>query len=150
MDDKGAYKGEISEWNEGTLFSIRMHEAKEMINYSKINPLEISPFNQKFNYENWIAGISILYEEGYAKYSPTELEDVNKVKKLIVARIQHMPIHIKKRISSFSGTTQTLVPDYKNWEALRRLIEIYEQKVKYYNDKRGMGTRNRTTEGLFG
>ena len=142
-------EGAISEWNEGTLFSLRMHEAKELINYGKMYPLSPSPDGKGWGYQSWISGIEILYGEGNSKYSTVEIDEVNKVKQLVSLRVKFRAPHRIVSNSKREATKTSVLIDKKNWEGLKKLIEMFEQKVKFYNDKRGMGTRNQTTEGLF-
>ncbi len=47
----------------------------------------MSQFNQSWNYEEWKAGIDILYGEGKAKYSDEESQEVEKVKVIIGSSI---------------------------------------------------------------
>ena len=134
-------EGMISQWNEGNLKSLRLHEAQELINNSKIDPLKKN-VGDKWNYEIWIFGITILYGEGQSKYSNDEIKDIEEIKELIYLRLAFNPI--TKTTSSadmFNSSRKTFV-NYKNWENLRKLIELYEQKVRLFNDKHGLSTRN--------
>jgi len=138
--------GEISEWNEGNLKSLRLHEAQEMINFAKINPLVRSPDGRLWNYENWISGIDILFGEGGAKYNSTELKEVNQIKNIVEFVKINKPVY---KIVVDGNQKQQSVLNYQNWEQLKKLIEIYEPLVKLYNDKHGLSTRNVGTGGLF-
>ena len=139
----GDDSGKISEWNEGNLKSIRLHEAQEMINWGKISPLKVSADGSSWNYEMWIAGIDILCGEGQAKYSDGELKEILEVKDLVVLRIKFFPIRKIVTINSIGSSKQQYVVNQDNWEKLKRLIELYEHKTKSYNDKHGLSTRNR-------
>ena len=133
--------GKVSEWNEGNLKSLRLHEAQELINITKVEPLK-NLSNDKWNYDNWIAGISILFYEGCSKYSSIEIEEVEKIKQLIELRRESIPIHKVINSSDFSGTRNKIIFNNANWKVLKTLIELYERKVKYFNDKHGLSTRN--------
>lgn len=142
--------GAISEWNEGNLKSLRLHEAQEMINIAKINPTAKSSTDSSWNYQNWIAGIDILFGEGNAKYSDTETKSIKKIREVIDMFLVKYPIHKSVNYRTMTDTRKKYKTLNGNWERLRVLIEMYEEQVKYYNDKHGLSTRNKMTEGLFG
>ena len=137
-------EGNVSKWNEGNLKSLRLHEAQEIINTSKLNPLK--RVNGVFNYDNWIYGINILYGEGHSKYGIKERESIEKIKDVInMALIINSPVVIS--VMSGMGTSKNKIGmDYEKWENLRKLIEMFEQKVKYFNDIHGLSTRNLDSE----
>ena len=101
--------GSISEWNEGNLKSLRLHEAQEMINFGKINPLKISSDGVSWNYEMWIAGIDILCGEGQAKYSVIELKDILKIKELVELKRKFFPIHKIIELNSFGQVRKQFI-----------------------------------------
>ncbi len=136
-------EGNISEWNEGNFKSMRLHQAQSIINYSKLSPLTQSEFGAGFNYNLWITNIDILYEEGKPKYKSSEIETVDKVKKLIESLIKLKPPHIQVYEASISGTRTKYVLNKENWESLKRVAELFESLVRLYNDKHGLSTRNR-------
>lgn len=138
--------GEISEWNEGNLKSLRLHEAQEMINFAKINPLNKIPQGKGWNFELWISGINILFGEGSAKYTEKEIKEVNKIKLIIEQTLHLKPIY-KSLKNNQKKDSYIYYP--KNWDILKQMIELYEQSVKFYNDKHGLSTRNQGTGGLF-
>tara|TARA_R100000687_G_C6390301_1_gene136978 strand:+ start:318 stop:761 length:444 start_codon:yes stop_codon:yes gene_type:complete len=139
--------GNVSEWNEGNLKSLRLHEAQIMINTGKINPLK--RIGDSWGFELWLSGINILYGEGQSKYSAPEMEVIERIRDLANNLKRMKPpfsLVIKKTMSKSS---ERAMPNYENWENLRRLVELYEQKVKFYNDKHGFSTRNQGHSGLF-
>ena len=66
---QGKQEGNISEWNEASFKSMRLHYAQSIINYAKLSPLDQSQMGKGFNYNLWITNIDILYDEGKSKYS---------------------------------------------------------------------------------
>ncbi len=135
--------GSISEWNEGNLKSIRLHEAQEMINFGKISPLKLAADGASWNYEVWISGINILCGEGRAKYGKDELTQIDGVKELVELRLKFFPIQNVIKMNSIAKNRNGYIINQENWESLKRLIELYEHKTKLYNDKHGLSTRNR-------
>ena len=89
MNDKD---GAISEWNEGNLFSLRLHEAKELINCGKMNPLIKINLHQ-YGYEIWKSGIDILYGEGNAKWREEEKVIAKTIKDLLDESLMLKQIH---------------------------------------------------------
>lgn len=134
--------GSISEWNEGNLKSLRLHEAQEMINFGKINPLQISNDGMSWNYEMWIAGIDILCGEGKAKYSDKEVEEIDKIKQLVELRKKYFSPVKNARTYTIGGTKIQHFVNVEKWEHLKKLIDLYEHKTKLFNDMHGLSTRN--------
>ena len=75
----------------------------------------------------------------------------------VIERIRDLANNLKRMKPPFSlvikktmsKSSERAMPNYENWENLRRLVELYEQKVKFYNDKHGFSTRNQGHSGLF-
>lgn len=141
MKAQNTYReGEVSKWNEGNFKNLRLHEAQEMINFSKIHPLKKT--NGTWNYETWISGIDILYGEGHSKYKDKEIENIEKIKKIITDVVMYKPPFKVIVNSGMGGKSHGFKINYEAWENLRKLIEIFEQKVKYFNDQHGLSTGN--------
>lgn len=134
-------EGSVSKWNEGNLKSIRLHECQELINISKINPLKSLP-EHEWNYERWFNAINTLYGEGQSKYSTEEIIEIEKIKDLILYFINEQPPidylnHVEK-----GKMIKKVTISKDRWQRLRKLIELYEKKVKYFNDIHGLSTQN--------
>lgn len=134
-------QGNVSQWNEGNLKSLRLHEAQELINLSKMNPLK--KVNGSWNFQMWIEGINILFGEGYSKYSDDEKKYVTKEKEILDLILERFPI-IKFYVPhSFEDPEETEVQiDYDNWKRVKKKIEFFEEIVKKFNDEHGLSTRN--------
>ena len=144
-------EGNISEWNEGSFKSMRLHKAQMMINYAKLNIQGRNEFCSGFNYNLLITNIGILYDEGKAKYNGAEIDEIDKIKVLTQTLIQIKPPHSQVHVASVSGHKVTYVLNRKNLEDLEKISEIFETLVRLYNDKHGLSTRNVTkTKGLCG
>ena len=141
-------EGQISEWNEGTLKSIRLHEAQQMINLAKVDLLRRLP-DGSHNYDLWFAGINNLYGEGYSKYKETERVEVDKVYDLIQSLLAFLPPFKYASEDSFNGKKQREILNAENWKSIKKLGEIFEKKVKIYNDAHGFSTKNQGTKGMF-
>jgi hypothetical protein len=134
-------QGMISKWNEGNLKSLRLHEAQELINISKLDPLAKIGKNQ-WNYRRWIYGIDILYGEGQSKYSSDEKKDIMRIKSILKKSLTTYPPMIVISFNGYDDNPQDHRIDPHNWIIIEGLIDIYEDKVKYYNDKHGLSTGN--------
>lgn len=135
--------GKISEWNEGTFKCIRLHEAQELINKGQTAPFQIDEVNNCYNYQTWKAGIDIYYKEGYSKYSPEEIDEVNKIKFLIEKLLIIKPPFVAVCVSNFEGKYIIHKPNKINQERIINLLEQYEFLAKKYNDDHGLSTRNK-------
>lgn len=133
--------GAVSEWNEGNFKNLRLHEAQELINVSKISPLSMSD-KKMFNYELWIIGIDILFGEGRSKYEESELNDMKRIINTIQLTKRYFPIHKKINEPGREGKKTRYVFNEDNWIRLKELIDIYEHKIKFFNDIHGLSTRN--------
>ena len=139
--------GSISEWNEGTLKSLRLHESSELINYYKIDPLK--KFGNKWSFELWISAINNLYGEGASKYAQNEKEYINRIKILLNQSLILKP-PVRTVIDAGLGARKTRsFVIMENWNQLQVLIELFEDKIRTLNDMHGLSTRNQTTGGLF-
>lgn len=136
-----------SEWNEANLKMKRLHDAQERINYYKRDAKGMT--DGKFNYEWWIKDIEVLYGEGHAKYSLTEITTVDRLKKLTNEKLRLSPPHSSVRIGHASGVHRGWIINENSLRVLLSLIESFEETVKQYNDKHGLSTKNRGTGGLF-
>ncbi len=147
MKDIGA-EGSISEWNEGSLKSVRLHESQTIINYAKMDLLGRSQ-GVGFNQSIWISGIEVLYGEGQSKYSNPEIKEIEKIRNLIRYYLEHNPVFIFVVEESIYSTKEKYVLDKGNWEKLRKIVELFEKYVKKYNDVHGLSTRNQSGGDLF-
>jgi len=135
-------KGLVSEWNEGIFKTIRLHDAQQLINQSKIFPLRISIDGMNFNFELWIAGINILYGEGQSKYSSEEIEEIEKLKEDLDSMIAENPPYKIVQEKTYSGMKKKILLRHDNFNKIKKKIEEFEKKVKYYNEIHGLSTRN--------
>lgn len=142
-----ADKGLISEWNEGTFKSIRLHEIQEVINTLKLKPLNFT--DSKFNYELLYININNLYHEGYSKYSSEEKKEVDVYMETINEIIRHYPPTIKNTQEEISGSSSSYSVDGIRLERLLDLLRDFERLVKHYNDKHGLTTANRREGSLL-
>jgi len=132
--------GSVSEWHEGTFKNIRLHEAQEIINSSKINPLAKRGLN--WNYEMWIYGLEILYGEGYSKYDKEEINEVEKVRKLLSDSLNYFPVYKMLTNDGIGSSSHSFKVNWDNWEKIKNLIEIFERRIKKFNDIHGLSTKN--------
>lgn len=136
-------KGEISEWNEGNFKSMRLHQAQELINYSKVNPFGRTV--NKWNYELWFVGVDIMLGEGIQKYNDSESDKSIELKKEVEGLME------KERICFISNNNSRKIVTINTdpWKLLKVKLEEFEYLIKRYNDKHGLSTKNVGTKGLF-
>lgn len=145
----GNPEGEMSEWNEGVLKSIRLNSIQILLNNSKVDLTARSLDFTHFNYELWITSIDLLYGEGKAKYSEPEIEEVDKIKELAFKTLKLFPPCTYVIEHKSSGKNKTIIVNKENLDRLIKLGDIFETAVKKYNDKHGLSTKNKGTGGLF-
>jgi len=144
-------KGRVSEWNEGNFKSKRLHDAQEVINQAKSNPLSwiyVKVWNmENWGYKLWFHASDVVFGEGQQKYSNKEKAELDKLKGEVETLINKPfinPItHAYKR-----GPVGYSV-DMKSWLILKLKLENFEYLSKKYNDQHGLSTRNVSGEGLF-
>jgi len=134
--------GKVSEWNEADYKMKRLHELQTEINKCNMMPLSKHFLNGEWNYIILFRCISALYSEGNAKYKQAELDEVNKLKEMITKHLKVCPPH-KPKNKAGSGNQMQWTLNLENWELLQKLLEEYEYKVRYYNDKHGLSTHNK-------
>jgi hypothetical protein len=145
MDDNISkeIKGEISEWNEGNFKSMRLHQAQELINYSKVNPFGRTV--NKWNYELWFVGIDIMLGEGIQKYNESESTISLDLKK----EVEELMGKEKICFISSNNLRKIVTINIEPWKKLKVKLEELEYLIKRYNDKHGLSTKNVGTKGLF-
>lgn len=135
-------EGKVSQWNEGDLMNLRIHHAKEMINYSKILPFKkiyVPSFDTyEYGYKLWFIGIDNLYGEGVAKYSEQEIKEVEEMRDKIETIINQKQICTEFQNRKYKGVTV----DEISWDKLKEKLREFERKVKRTNDEHGLGSRN--------
>jgi len=131
--------GEVSEWNEALLKMKRLHELQTEMNRSSINPLCKHPLNNEWNYLIWFKCTCALFSEGNAKFKKEEVLEVNKIKEVIETLLEVLPPYETR---GGVGNKTTNVVNKKNWKMIKGLIEDMEFKVRFYNDKHGLSTKN--------
>lgn len=144
-------EGEVSEWNEGNFKSLRLHQAQDLMNRAKIYPLKKFGMesDSKFNYEIWIDSIIILFGEGAAKYSGEEYAEVCALQSKVTDMMEKNPPCASKKSYVNEDYHKVTSVNQEHWRALKKKIEEFEYKVKLYNDKHGLSTRNVGTKGMF-
>jgi hypothetical protein len=136
--------GFVSGWNEGDLKNLRLHQIQTAINYYKTNPLVKDEFGV-YGYENWFKQIECLCDEGKSKYSSLEKEEIEKLVNLIELSFEFKPIF--KVVYDVSYKTRRIETiNRENWKDNLKLLRMFEDKVKYFNDLHGFSTRNIDTE----
>jgi len=131
--------GEVSEWNEALLKMKRLHELQTEMNRSSITPLAKHPLNDEWNYLIWFRCLCSLFSEGNAKYKEVEVKEINKIKTVIESLLEVLPPFERR---GGVGNKTTDVVNKKNWKMIKGLIEDMEFKVRLYNDKHGLSTKN--------
>jgi len=126
--------GNVSAWNEGNLKSLRLHQIQELINIAKMGGVK--------TYGDWINGNNLYYGEGRAKYNPEEVKDIERIRQVISNQLLLKPIEINVSHCSLGRSESKVLVNTENWEELKKWIEIFEAKVKLYNDLHGLSTRN--------
>ena len=147
VEDKGEMSiGVVSDWNEGNLKSLRLHQAQILINTSKADPFGRNM--NKWNYELWFAGSDIVFGEGVQKYSDKEKDQAMKLKREIeelISRGFNNPFITQINSNSHKGINI----DMNKWKPLKEKLEEFEFLVKKLNDQHGLSTRNVKSSGLF-
>ena len=132
--------GEKSQWHEGNLANLRFHISKSIINFSKTDLLSYNNDLKKFNYEIWIASIDNIYWDGLDKYSETEIEDCEKIRKLIHYLLENKPPYKVIYVDSRQGKKQIKVKSQQDWKVLKEIVELFERKIRRLNNDHGYST----------
>ena len=141
------YTGLDSNWNEAMFKMMRIHDCQNLINFYKRDLTGRE--NNRFNYESWFIEVKNLFGEGNSKYTQKEFEEVQRIESLIVKRLKDFPGHKVIKEGRFSNSNITFLCNKDNYEKIIKLIEEYEYKVKFYNDKHGLSTGNKDQAGFF-
>jgi len=139
--------GQVSDWNEAGLKMIRIHRIQTELNVAMMNPLQRNE-SEDYNYIVVFNLISRLYHEGKPKYATKEILEVDGFKNVIDELLIKFPVHATKINNGYNGSTKVDIFNSGNWKLIKTLLEIFESKVKLYNDVHGLSTKN--TENMNG
>ena len=134
--------GEVSEWNEALFKMKRLHDLQTEINRCNMMPLSKHFLTGEWNYIILFRSICALYSEGNAKYKEKELTEVNGIKTTIEKHLKYCPPHKHKNKASYGGNQMQWIFNDDNWELLKLLLQDFEFRVRLYNDKHGLSTKN--------
>lgn len=144
MADWEKNDGEVSIWNEAMFKMKRLHELQSEINRVKMNLLAKHYLTGQWNYEVWFNSIVSLYSEGQAKYKEEEKKECDALKNIIEELLTALPVHKRKVNIDYSGRNKHGNAFMEsNWKNIKKMIEMFESKVKLYNDKHGLSTANK-------
>ena len=132
--------GEKSQWHEGNLANLRFHISKSIINFSRADLLNYNNDLKKFNYEIWISSIDNVYWDGMDKYSETELEECERVRKIIHYLLENKPPYKVGYVDSRQGKKQIRIKSNENWMILKQMGELFERKIRILNNAHGYST----------
>ena len=142
-----AYTGFDSTWNEAMFKMMRIHDCQNFINHYKRNLLGRE--GNKFHYEHWFIELKNLFYEGNSKYTSKEFEEVKQIEKVIELHLKYKPGHIQIVEGTMGENKTTFKINKENYDTIIKLLEEYEYKIKYYNDKHGLSTGNKDQAGYF-
>lgn len=141
------YTGLDSNWNEAMFKMMRIHDCQNLINFYKRNLTARD--NNRFNYENWFIEVKNLFGEGNSKYTNKEFDEVKRVEVLIESMLKNTPGHLIIKEGKFGNSQNKILFNKEFYYKIIKLIEDYEYKVKFYNDKHGLSTGNKEQGGYF-
>lgn len=133
--------GQMSEWNEAMFKMMRLHRIQTEINVVKMNPLSKYEDGQ-YNYVVWFNLLKNLYDEGKAKYKVKELEEVDKIKETIELLMERCPAHVIRYGVGYGSSRARSIINLDNWKVIKGMLELFETKIKLYNDLHGLSTKN--------
>jgi len=133
--------GQVSEWNEAMFKMIRLHKLQTEINISFMNPFDKNETGE-YNYKVAFNLLCRLYGEGKAKYKATEIVEVDTIKDILENLMYKFPVHCSRINSSYDGDKRIDTFNNGNWKLIKQFLDMFETKVKYYNDVHGLSTKN--------
>ena len=133
--------GQVSEWNEAMLKMVRIHKIQTEINIAMMNPLQKAE-GQNYNYIVTFNLLIRLYHEGKPKYSSKEILEVDLLKDAIENLLERFPVHQTKINNGYNGKQKVDIYHSGNWKLIKGLLEVFESKIKLYNDVHGLSTKN--------
>ena len=135
--------GNVSEWNEAMFKMKRLHVLQTEINRCKMSPLKKHFISGEWNYIIWFRSVKALYSEGDAKYKASEITEIDKICNAIEVHLEKLPPHSTRERATWDNSRTQEIFDKVKWDMLKKLIELFERKVKKANDDHGLSTANK-------
>ena len=136
-------EGEISKFNPAQHKMNRLNQLGESINASGMNMKSWNLIYGNWNYFVYFEGVKRVYKESRSKFSDTEKGECDKIKTAVEYALINYPINKKLKNNKWSAT------DEVHFEKIKKMMEIFENKINDYKDKHGLDTPNmEDDEGL--
>lgn len=127
--------GKLSRFNAGIAQTIRIDDLQQKLNLARFNPLAQDLEIGRFNYEIMVSACDGLLQESWAKLSPKEKEEGDRLRKLVSLFIDVFPIYTQTK----DGKTKV---NYQNYRKFMELINLYEKKNKIFLDDHNLNAPN--------
>lgn len=125
----------VSKYNPAALKMSRLNDIGKLINEVKLSPLSYNQEYADFNFNIWIRCVNNLLGEIEAKFTEDESKECLKIKKAIET-------FMKKNLIAERNNKGEFRIDQVHFEIIKKHIEMYEYKVKHYQDVHGLDTPN--------
>ena len=139
--------GISSAFNEGALQIRRINDLQDNINRLKLNPLMFNPTTQTYNYEAILTCTSSLLSEVWSKMSAKEKTEGEKIRILVEDFIKYRPVFTEYHEESFGNVKIKRMLNTSNWEDIKRLLNIFELRVREYLEEHDLTAPKQEEEG---
>ena len=138
-----APEGEVSQWNEAQFFMMRLHELQSESDRCYMNLKAVHPVTGLYNWEVWYRSVIRMFSLCAPKYKEDEKEEIKKIREKIDFFWVAKPIMERRVDASYSRTNSKEQINEENFIRIRILVELMEERIKYYNEKHGLTTMNK-------
>lgn len=124
-----------SKFNAGVALAERIDSMQRALNASRFNPLAPNMETGRFGFEVMISANDSLLNECWAKLTPNEQKEGERMRKLVHLFIKLMPPVTK--------INNELKVNNKNYEDLLNLLDMYEKMNKTFLDAHDLNAPNK-------
>lgn len=134
-------EGVKSQFNAGVALTQRIDSLQRAINAARYNPFAINPETMTYNWQVMIDSLNGLYQEGRPKFTDAEQKDCEQIRGVVDKLIEFSPPVMTQTQGRYGTQRQSV--DYESWTKLKKLLTIYEQKLRQYFDVHNLNSPNR-------
>jgi len=140
-------EGEKSAFNEGALQMQRIDELQRRLNLLNIDPIGFNIHTGQHNFHTIFRTINSLYSEASSKLSNDEIQEGDKIRKIISGLIKYKPIFYFTVCDTMGEQRKIQEINNDNWILLQEMLFAYEITVRHYLEEHDLTSPRQEEEG---
>lgn len=127
-----------------SIFNEAMYKMARLDDQQKGMNFYWATFDEKsdgdWNYKHYYRLCQNLRSEGKPKYTDIEINEVERIEKIIDFILEYQPPHKEKLVYSRGEKKKVILVNKKSLVSLRFFLDKYQSTIRKFNDLHGLGT----------